>query len=260
MKKMAMLVSLILVVSLVLGACAKPAPASSVEESKAESSAAEESAAEESTDEEGAEEAGQESGGWTVNTSASVEIPKEAKEALDKALEGFAGVGYAPVALLGTQVVAGTNYAILCTATTVAENPVTTLSVVEVYADLEGNAEILKTAPFNLGDYWKDSSAEKKEAAGAFTLYAESKPGTLDKEDNALFEEAFADLTGAGYEPLTLLGTQVVAGQNRMYLANRTLVTAEPVTEPCIVTIYKNLENKAESVMVCDIDLAEILK
>ena len=51
-------------------------------------------------------------GGWTVTKDAK--LSDEAKAAFDKALEGLTGVSYEPVALLGTQVVAGKNYAILC--------------------------------------------------------------------------------------------------------------------------------------------------
>ena len=54
-------------------------------------------------------------GGWTLNDSG--ELSAEAKAAFDKAMEGLMGVNYTPVALLGTQLVSGTNYSILAEAT-----------------------------------------------------------------------------------------------------------------------------------------------
>ena len=80
-------------------------------------------------------------GGWTVTEGAA--LSDEAKAALDKALEGLTGVSYEPVALLGTQVVSGTNYCILCQVTPVVPDAKPAWALVYVYADLEGNAEIM---------------------------------------------------------------------------------------------------------------------
>ena len=70
-------------------------------------------------------------------------LTEEAKAAFNKATEGFVGVDYVPVALLSTQTVAGTNYRILCEATVVYPGAEMHYSVVSVYEDLAGNAEIL---------------------------------------------------------------------------------------------------------------------
>ena len=56
-------------------------------------------------------------GGWTP--SADPAVTDEIKAIVDKALEGLVGVNYIPVAFLGSQVVAGTNYAVLCQAAVV---------------------------------------------------------------------------------------------------------------------------------------------
>ena len=49
-------------------------------------------------------------GGWSAYTDDPTEIPAEARDALNAALEELVGCVYKPVALLATQVVAGTNY------------------------------------------------------------------------------------------------------------------------------------------------------
>ena len=88
-------------------------------------------------------------GGWNVNEEfGQAAIPEEAKAAFDKAMEGFDGVGYTPVAYLGRQLVAGTNYAILCKAATVAATPKTGLAVMVIYYDLSGEATITNIAEF----------------------------------------------------------------------------------------------------------------
>ena len=81
-------------------------------------------------------------GGWIpVETEAAV-LPDDAQVAFDKATEGLVGATYAPVALLSTQLVAGTNYCILCQITPVVPDAVPTWNLVYIYADMEGNAEI----------------------------------------------------------------------------------------------------------------------
>ena len=70
------------------------------------------------------------------------ELPADAQAAFDKAVDGLAGAEYVPVALMSTQVVAGTNYCILCQITPVVPNATSTWALVYIYADLDGNAEI----------------------------------------------------------------------------------------------------------------------
>ena len=86
-------------------------------------------------------------GGWTQ--PASPAMTKEAQAAFDKAMEGFVGVSYRPVELLGTQVVAGTNYRILCDAQVVYPGAEPYQAVVTIYQDLDGNAEILDITELN---------------------------------------------------------------------------------------------------------------
>ena len=81
-------------------------------------------------------------GGWTQPGSPA--MTDEAKAAFEKAMEGFVGVDYQPVELLGTQVVAGTNYKILCDAKGVYPGAEPYQAIVTVYQDLDGNAKILE--------------------------------------------------------------------------------------------------------------------
>lgn len=82
-------------------------------------------------------------GGWQIPEQiTTADIPEEAENAFNKATEGFTGNDLTPMALLGTQVVAGTNYAFLCRSKLVTAEPVESIQVVIVYEDLEGNAAI----------------------------------------------------------------------------------------------------------------------
>ena len=56
---------------------------------------------------------------------------------------------YNPVALLGTQVVAGTNYAVLSKASEI--NQGSKWVIIYLYQDLEGNATVLSVTDLPLG-------------------------------------------------------------------------------------------------------------
>ena len=88
-------------------------------------------------------------GGWKVCDDPTV--TKEAQAVMDKALEGFVGSKVEPVALLATQVVAGTNYCFLCRVTPVVPNAQSAWCLVYVYHALDGSARILEFQDVTLG-------------------------------------------------------------------------------------------------------------
>ena len=85
-------------------------------------------------------------GGW--QRAESREITEEQRAVFDKAMEGLLGVNYEPVALEGTQVVAGMNYCFLCNSTVVYPGAETEQVLVYIYEDLDGNASVTEIVPF----------------------------------------------------------------------------------------------------------------
>ena len=81
-------------------------------------------------------------GGWTLSEDFGTTLPENAQAAFDAATAGLLGAFYRPIACLGTQVVAGTNYAILAAMSTVTAEPKEGLVVLTIYAALDGTAEI----------------------------------------------------------------------------------------------------------------------
>jgi len=88
-------------------------------------------------------------GGWTP--AADPTITDEVKALLDKGMEGLVGVNYTPVAYLGSQVVSGTNHAILCQATVVYPGATPYFVIVYLYEDLQGNVSLMNIADFDVG-------------------------------------------------------------------------------------------------------------
>ena len=77
-------------------------------------------------------------GGWGAY---SADISSEAQTAFNKAFEGFLGVTYTPLAV-ASQVVSGMNYSFFCNALGVYPGAQPGGAMVQIYADLNGNATI----------------------------------------------------------------------------------------------------------------------
>lgn len=83
-------------------------------------------------------------GGWQEADTPA--LTDDATAAFQKATEQLLGVHYTPVALLSTQVVAGTNYRILCEATTVYPGAEMHYVVMTVHENLDGSASVLSVS------------------------------------------------------------------------------------------------------------------
>ena len=187
-------------------------------------------------------------GGWTVNSEfGEAEFPEEAKEALDKAMEGYTGAGFTPVAYLGSQVVAGLNYAFLCKSTLVTAKPVTDLKVVTVYKDLDGNATIKDVIDVDVSSYTQGNDVQfnPDDFVGGYTFNDAVGCG-LDETVQKKFDKAFEGFTGVGYTPLALLGSQVVAGANYAVLCKAQAIIPNATAALAVVVIYADLQDGAE--------------
>lgn len=202
-------------------------------------------------------------GGWTLAEPQENVLPDEVLDAFDKAQQGFVGMGFKPVAYIGSQVVAGMNYAVLCQGTTVTASPVTALKVAVIYKDLEGNAVFNNVADFEITDYTAADSADKTAVtglAGGWSYDSVQPVELADENAKKAFETAFEGITGVGYEPLALLGTQVVAGTNYAFLCKATTVTKDPVSVVKVVTVYQDLSGHAAITSIKDVDIADFNK
>lgn len=89
------------------------------------------------------------SGGWMPSEDPAV--TEEMQALFDRAMEGLVGVNYAPVAYLGSQLVAGTNHAFLAQATEVYPGAQAGYVLVYLYEDLAGNVDLMNIADLDIG-------------------------------------------------------------------------------------------------------------
>ncbi|MCQ2421332.1 MAG: hypothetical protein MJ118_09365, partial [Clostridia bacterium] len=159
--------------------------------------------------------------------------------------------GFTPVAYLGSQVVAGVNYAYLCKEVTVTAQPVTKLVVVVVYKDLQGEVSVTSVEDVNLAECTAESETEFRPAnfAGGWTLNTEA--AKLPEGAKAAFEKAMEGLLGVGYTPLACMGSQVVAGANYAILCTAKTVTAEPAAALAVVVVNAPVSGDAQILRIC---------
>ena len=199
------------------------------------------------------------SGGWELYDNEANVLPEYVQTAFDKASETFTGSELKPVVYIASQVVAGTNYMILCEAATTSENPATTYQMVIVYADLEGNAEITQIKEFDLTAYAEGDSAEinTEQLAGGWEVAEDRSSVLIPQDAKDTFDQATEKLDGNELEPMALLGTQVVAGKNYAFLCFSTLQTEETINGIQVVKVYEDLDGNAEVTNICPVDPAD---
>ena len=185
-------------------------------------------------------------GGWAVPEDTGIEKNPEAKAALDKALEVITGAEYEPLAVLGKQIVAGTNYCILCRETYIVPDAQPKMVLVYVYEDLGGKAEITGSKEI-IGELLDGGFA-----ANAGDVSIEKNP-----ETKAAFDKAMECITGMSYEPIACLGTQVVAGTNHLVLCKGTATVPDAKPVFTLVTVYEDLNDGAEMIEAADLTLGE---
>ena len=175
-------------------------------------------------------------GGWEINTAKDISFSKfpEAKAAFEKATAGLLGVNYTPLCVLATQVVAGTNYAILCRTKVVSPDAHCEIKVMYIYEDLQGNCEITGFQTI-IGE----------QLMGGFTANSGKVGLKKNKDVYDAYKTAMNGLTGVKYTPAAYLGSQVVAGTNYMILCRSKGVYPGAKYQWSLVTIYKDLRGNA---------------
>ena len=109
-------------------------------------------------------------GGWKVEET--FEITTQVQELVDKATEGIEDMVYEPVGVLGTQVVAGTNYCILSKAHK-AGSEENEYVILYIYEDLQGNANFAGTQEIKMelpSPEQEDSSTDQENQTDEPTL------------------------------------------------------------------------------------------
>lgn len=198
-------------------------------------------------------------GGWSIPQSEPSVLPDEVQIAFEQATAEYTGMNFVPVAYIGNQVVAGTNYAILCEGTSVTANPEPGLKVVIIYRDLEGNAEITNVADFDLTAYTQSPGKTQSQVlSGGWSAPAEISQATVPDEAKNAFDKATETFEGNILNLMALLGSQTVSGTDYAFLCHSTIASAEPAYSMIqIVTVHQDPDGEAKITNICNLDAAD---
>ncbi len=187
-------------------------------------------------------------GGWNMTEATEGTLPEEAKEAFEKALDGFVGSDIIPVALIGKQIVAGTNYCILAAVAPVVPDAEYEWKLVYVYADLQGGAKLMA-----IEDIYEEEE-EKGAVMGGWEA-AEETGAAGDEACEEVLAKALEGFVGSDIELIACLGTQIVAGRNYCMLCRVTPVVPDARGRIALVYIYEDLEGGAKITDILNVEL-----
>ncbi|MBR5090644.1 MAG: hypothetical protein IK093_14530 [Ruminiclostridium sp.] len=186
-------------------------------------------------------------GGWTVNEgSVAMSRNPAAKNAFKKAVKGYSGTSFTALAFLASQVVAGTNYCILCRATPDGKNADPEIRLMYIYEDLKGNATITGFRTL-IG----------KQLMGGYTANTGKTAIGSNKDVKKVFDKALRELVGVEYTPLSYLGSQIVSGTNYLVLCRSRVVYPDAPYYFSLVSVNKSLTGKASLVDIERLSLGQ---
>jgi hypothetical protein len=163
-------------------------------------------------------------GSWEVKVAIDA-MPQKVATAVGELADQLIGAEYKPIAYLGSQVVNGTNHAVLAEQTILTGKD--TKNVVVLIFNEKPNE--MKATLVNI-----ERVIEQGGELGGIAVDVKTD---IPAEAKEAFDKAFEGFVGSKVKPFALLGTQVVKGVDYMFAAEVTSVTAEPITKVCLVTV-----------------------
>ena len=161
-------------------------------------------------------------GSWEVNVTVG-SLPQKVATAVGELSEKLVGAEYTPIAYLGSQVVNGTNHAVL------AEQLLTTGKdtkniVLLIFNEKQNTAELTSI----------ERVLESGGELGGFKVDVQTD---ITGEAKEQLDKAFEGYVGVDVKPIALLGTQVTKGTDYVYVAEVSPVVQDPVASVEIITV-----------------------
>lgn len=202
-------------------------------------------------------------GGWeTILANTKVNIDEDTAKLFESAKASYTSIELEPVALLGNQVVAGTNRMFLAKGYQKGDEANAEYKMVIVYTDLQNNSSITKVTDFNYLKYSNENVEGNEDIlAGGWTVSLPTAGARLDNNIQTAFDNATSTLAGVVYYPITTLGKQIVAGTNYAILCFGAPSYGEPERGTInVVTIYEDLSGSAQITSQAYVNLADFNK
>ena len=147
-------------------------------------------------------------GAYNTNlASFSIKDNPDAMNAFEAAFpNGYNYTHYEPIALLGTQVVSGTNYLYLCKSTWTDYQENVSFVLLQIYQDLSGKSEVMGSAILFPTEESREEGEDYIDNTGSYL------PENIPAIQNS-FKEAVPDDENAYYIPLAYIGKHTQEGK-----------------------------------------------
>lgn len=147
-------------------------------------------------------------GAYNTNlVSFSLKDNPDAMNAFEAAFpNGYNYTHYEPIALLGTQVVSGTNYLYLCKSTWTDYQENVSFVLLQIYQDLSGKSQVMGSAILFPTEESREEGEDYIDNTGSYL------PENIPAIQNA-FKEAVPDDENASYIPLAYIGKHTQEGK-----------------------------------------------
>lgn len=147
-------------------------------------------------------------GAYNTNlVSFSIKDNPDAMNAFEAAFpNGYNYTHYEPIALLGTQVVSGTNYLYLCKSTWTDYQENVSFVLLQIYQDLSGKSEVMGSAILFPTEESREEGEDYIDNTGSYL------PENIPAIQNA-FTEAVPDNENVSYIPLAYIGKHTQEGK-----------------------------------------------
>lgn len=192
-------------------------------------------------------------GGWEILlTDKEVSMSEDELNIFNKAISKYTDSKLKPVALLGTQVVAGINYMYLV-------KDSSKYKVVVIYNDLKNNATVTNVKDFDITNYaGKEIPKEYEEAVGSWNVNSTGKALVLEDEKiEESFDKAISKVDSMIFNPICVLGKQVVSGTNYAILTYAKGNNSDTSVSIYVATLYVDLDGNAEIPYLAYVNLAD---
>ena len=147
-------------------------------------------------------------GAYNTNlVSFSIKDNPDAMNAFEAAFpNGYNYTHYEPIALLGTQVVSGTNYLYLCKSTWTDYQENVSFVLLQIYQDLSGKSKVMGSAILFPTEESREEGEDYIDNTGSYL------PENIPAIQNA-FKEAVPDNENVSYIPLAYIGKHTQEGK-----------------------------------------------
>ena len=193
-------------------------------------------------------------GAYNTNlVSFSLKDNPDAMNAFEAAFpNGYNYTHYEPIALLGTQVVSGTNYLYLCKSTWTDYQENVSFVLLQIYQDLSGKSEVVGSAILFPTEESREEGEDYIDNTGSFL------PENIPAIQNA-FEEAVPDDENVSYIPLAYIGKHSQEGKSEedvIFTAKKSK-GKDAKTSYVLLYIAKDKNGKAKLVKTEDVEFPD---